>query len=736
MKFIPRLIKLVFSLLLIAACSTQVPPEPVVVVPITVVDESMLEGAIAEALTGTASSSVALTETALAVAGITRTPSPTNTATPLPPSATPTRFVPPTSTFTPSPTETPSITPFPTNTPPVEVVPVAGQIRVIHAWRSEDSLPVDVFIDDMPIALGLDTGEFTPYLGVGENRTVRVLIIPPANRRFDSALNQQIVTQADPIVDQLVTVPEGGSVSVILMDTDEGQIALVVEEDLSSLSTGQSRVSFAHAHPDLIRVDVVDAERQLSLVQDIGWGEWVGPFDLNNGQLIVELADTDFPDQILVPPVSASLDSHVNYLLVLMPGLDYLRTTFSTEMLVIPTGTRMTQTDIPLRIVNAAPNIGPFNVRFQQSFRVTGLPVGEMTVPLPFSNEGGELLIIDMNERVVGRLQMPDWRDGANARTEKIMLVVDLPPEDIDEDARDPERVSLQVFERLPRSSSVLANLRLLHGLTGATQTLDLDIRATNPEQIDNPIGVPQITQSDLAWSRIAQTIGFGEASPYITRASNIFDVQVVLSSTGGVQATLSRLALLPGGVYDILAVPGAGVGVTRLLVVQPDPQISILGARQGDPEVVEAIVQATLTAAAPNVTATQSVAISPTPTISPVPTNTPRPSNTPRVKPPSLAVIPAPPNAAFGSLILNAENLKPNSFYSINLDNGAIAATGRTTAEGTVVTSVELPAALSSGPHVVRLCVDCESGGANQELIAAFVAADPQTTPTPTLER
>jgi hypothetical protein len=293
----------------------------------------------------------------------------------------------------------------------------------------------------------------------------------------------------------------------------------------------------------------------------------------------------------------------------------------------------------------------------------------------------------------------------------------------------------MHFFDRLPRSSSVLANMRLIHGLTGATQTLDLDIRATNPQAIDNPIGVPPVTESDLAWSPIAQTIGFGQTSPYVTRAANIFDLQVVLSSTGGVQATLSRLALLPGGVYDILAVPGPGVGVTRLLVVQPDPQISLLGARQGDPEVVSAIVNATLTAAAPNVTATQLVANSPTPTVSPVPTNTPRPSNTPRVKTPTLTVNPAPPNAAYGSFILNAENFRPNSTYTINLDSSPVLLSGRTSAEGTAAVVVEIPFDLAPGPHVARICVECESGGANEEALAVFVAAAPRTTPTATLE-
>jgi hypothetical protein len=76
----------------IVACMPQVPPSPQVQVVVTVInaDEGLIEGAVAQALTGTASSSVALTETALAVAGVTLTPTSTSTATatPLPPTAT------------------------------------------------------------------------------------------------------------------------------------------------------------------------------------------------------------------------------------------------------------------------------------------------------------------------------------------------------------------------------------------------------------------------------------------------------------------------------------------------------------------------------------------------------------------------------------------------------------------------------------------------------------------------
>jgi hypothetical protein len=718
----------------LAGClPAPVPPSPNIEVVVTVVDQAALGDAVAQALTATASSGVALTETALAAAGITLTPTPTPTATVTLPPPTETPYVPPTPTPTPLPSATPTITPLPTNTPLAEVESVNGQIRVVHAWRSPDSTPVDVFINDLPIALGLDIGDATTYQSIGEPRTARITLIPPAYRTFDQTQGGDVVIRQAPLVDILVDVPVGSSFTVALVDLSGRPEGLIIPENMAPLATGEARVTLVQANPNLIRVDAQEPLRDVVLARNMQPGSIVGAFDVKSGNMALQLLDTEFPDQILVTLSGLPLNTNTHYLLILVPGLDFRRLNFATEMLVFASGTRLTPADTPVRFVNAAPKAGPITILYQGNFIVTGLGVGEMTVPLPVSRQQGSLTVLNASDQGLLTIPLGDW---TRPHDEKIIVISDLPEALINREIDQPTTVELRVFEREPRSSRALANLRLIHALTGATQTLDLEIRATDPRRIDNPIGIPLAAQTDLNWSRIVRNISFGEASDYVTRASNIFDLRVSLSSTGGVQASLDRLPLLPGGTYDVLVVPGPGVGVTRLLVLEPSPQVTILGTRQGDPEVIAEIVAATLTAAAPNaVTATLAAPQSPTPTISPVPTNTPRPSSTPRVSVPTVSVYPAPPNAvaANGILIVQGQHFAPNTRYTININSEPTLLSGSVGPEGDIALPVTLPGQLPPGPHVIRVCADCREGGAQQEALAVFIVADPRITPSAT---
>ena len=148
---------LIFLIGLFAACMPSVPSSaPRVEVAVTLVDEAMLEDAVAEALTATAASDVAATERALATAGITLTPTSTPTSSP---TATETPFLSPTPTNTPTETATPTYTPFPSNTPNPETEAVSGQIRVVHGWRgNQGAVPLDVLFVYKPIAFGLAPG--------------------------------------------------------------------------------------------------------------------------------------------------------------------------------------------------------------------------------------------------------------------------------------------------------------------------------------------------------------------------------------------------------------------------------------------------------------------------------------------------------------------------------------------------------------------------------------------------
>lgn len=724
---------LIFLIGLFAACMPSVPSSaPRVEVAVTLVDEAMLEDAVAEALTATAASDVAATERALATAGITLTPTSTPTSSP---TATETPFLSPTPTNTPTETSTPTYTPFPSNTPNPETEAVSGQIRVVHGWRgNQGPVPLDVFIDNTPIAFGLAPGDYTPYYSIEGMRTIRLTVMQPAARSTNPAAQSESMTQRPPVIDQRIEVPEGSSITVAVAEYDgdtSAPEAWVFHEDISPLETGQARLTIAHMNPGLLRFDVQNVDDGLVIGRNMDVGQHRGPFDLPVGNLTLEFYDSEIPTQVLLPSTTVAMENYTNYLVMLIPGSSAATQAFSTQVLVVPGMTRLTPADVPVRFVNAAPNIGPISIEYQGIELVRSLGVGEVTLPLPVSQQGGDLRVLNLEDRTMATLVLPVEQE--RATLDRLMVISDLGEEAVnnEESATLPGRVT--VYHRERPDSLALASLRLIHALTGATQTLDLEIRATNPSNIDNPIGIPQAAESDLAWSRITRNISLGEVSDYVARASNVFDMRVALSVSGSVQATVERQVLLPGGVYDVIAVPGRITGSTRLLVIGPEPQVSILGARRGDPEVVQQIVDATLTAVAPNETTTVVAPSTPTPTISPVPTNTPRPSSTPRVQPPSLQVNPAPPNAASGSFILIGRNFAPNTRYSISLDNSGALFTGLVSAEGEIALTVNLPPGTVPGPHVVRVCADCREGGRQQEALTAFIVADPRTTATPT---
>src|SRR5690606_714612 len=160
-------------------------------------------------------------------------------------------------------------------------------------------------------------------------------------------------------------------------------------------------------------------------------------------------------------------------------------------------------------------------------------------------------------------------------------------------------------FEGTPPSLT-RSNVRLIHGLTGVTRTLDLEIRSTNPTIITNAVGVPQSQQGDTSWSPVVQNISFATASNYTVRTPNLFDVRLVLSGSTTAQAQIPNLQLLPGGIYDFIALPGGTAqGVARLLLLQPEVQITAFGVDQSDPAIIQEQVESILTASAPAVTVT-----------------------------------------------------------------------------------------------------------------------------------
>jgi hypothetical protein len=97
---------------------------------------------------------------------------------------------------------------------------------------------------------------------------------------------------------------------------------------------------------------------------------------------------------------------------------------------------------------------------------------------------------------------------------------------------------------------------------------------------------------------------------------------------------------------------------------------------------------------------------------------------------------VPAPPNAARGTLTLIGHEFPPESEFSLSIDTNATLLTGLIDEGGEFSLVLDLPAELVPGPHVLRVCVDCRSGGTELETLANFVVADPavesSATPTP----
>lgn len=719
---------LLSAALAIAACQPTIPPLPDITVVITAVDdETALAAAVAGALTATAQRQAQLTETALALGGITLTPTATftPTLTPLPPTATP--FLSPTPTPTPTNTTTPTLAPLPTNTPaPSEILSSdsPGRLRVLHALRRSGLAPVEVYVDDVRIAHGLAFGADSGYVAVA-NPSVRV-VVRPVMTPGDTPASQP----APPLVSAVVNVGRGTSVSLVLADM--GQLTpslIVVREDTTPLRTRYARLTMLQANSSLLRFNALAFDLPGALVYNMAFGDQVGPFDLPAGNYTVNLYDADVPDQLITVLSGLRLDSYVNHLLVFVPAANLAgqasQLDESTDYLLFTGSAGRAQGDVAVTFVNAAPSAGAVRITVDDSVLVSSLPVGERTVALPLSQQGGVVLI----ENTAGENLYLGSLGPFNTPNQRIVAIMDPP----NPAAGRTVQVQPAVFTMDAPRSAARAAVRLIHALSGTNRTLDLELRAASRVEIESIFGVPPGQQESAAYAPAVQGVRLGTASEYVGRVPAVFDVRVVLSGTQSVQDALTSVQLLAGGVYDFVIVPGETPGVARLLLIQPDVQVAGPGLNRGDPQVVREQVEIALTALAPVVTPTSTAARTATPTNSPVPTNTPRPSNTPSWPPPSLLVDPAPPNAAVDSFVLTGQNLRPDSRYTISLAGGPEELSGSTDPTGSFSRIVSIPLGLRPGAYTVRVCVDCRAGGANQEVFAVFVVADRARTPTAT---
>jgi hypothetical protein len=696
--------------ILAAACDSTIPTVPPITVFVTAVDDTTaLADGVAQALTGTAFNSAGLTETQFARQGITLTPTPTATATatPLPPTVT--SQLAPSASYTPSKTPTATFAPFPTNVfvtddPAQTDSQGAARLRVLNAWvdnSSEGSRQVDVYINEVRVAHALDVRQGTAYQRVTAG-TSRVSLYPVQS-------DPAVQLGNPPLLSQTVNVSTGASVSLVIADLGQGMSLVPVLEDSSPLSSGMSRLTLLQANPSLLEVNVLVPSARRVLASDLPSAGIVGPIDLPRDQYRLELYDSVTPELLVTDVNNVNLIGQVNHLLVFVPPPP--DGTGLTDTILFTGSTRLVETDVNVRFINAASDTGTLSFAWEGRTQIPLLGVGSASVAVPLSGMSTVIDIINPQGTGIDQLQLGPWP--SSQRNDKMVVLLNSDTS--------LSGLGSATFSQDAPTSPIRANVRLINALP---DTVPLALQ----------VSVPGATteQGGSAWEVLVANVRYGESSDYAGRAPGLYDVRVVLTGTSTEIAILPQLQLLAGGTYQFIVVPGTEQGRASLLLIQPEVQVGLVSAQAG-PDVLSEVVNATLTAMVTPDADTPTPVRTPTSTVTPVPTNTPHPTNTPSVPPPALLIDPAPPNAASGAFTVVAVNFAPGERYSIRLDNERELQTGRTDEEGNLVGVVNLPANTTPGPHIVQLCVDCGLDGLQQVEFAVIIVADPNATATPT---
>jgi hypothetical protein len=704
----PYILMFVAILVLMAACETNI-PDPVVIVEITAVDDTTaLAIGVADALTSTAMNPIGLTETELARLGYTLTPTPSQTPIPSPAVVTATPLPGASPTFTPSVTPTPTYAPLPTNvalSPNItEENQPAGRLRIANAWIGETApvdARVDVYVNDARIARALDVRQVTAYQQVAAG-AVRV------------DLHSATAADDRPLVGLTVPIPAGGSVSLVVVDLGSGLVLIPVLEDVTPLPTGMSRLTVFQANPLLLESNLVFPQIQRELIRNLQTGQIIGPFDLPSDNYRLEFYDSFTPDALVGELPDVNLTGQVNHLMVLVPASSDTLTV--TDQIVFTSSTRLVDTDVNARFINAANQVGTVSVAWDGRVQLPNLQVGNISVPIPISSLGITLNVTNSNGNEVAAAPFGPWPP-----TDGDKIVVMLNGTGIQESSV----TNIAVFSQNPSPSPIRANLRLINALPD-TVPLSLQtslVASSAAAQGGEPTPMP--------WEVVVANVSYGQPSNYSGRAPNLYEVRVVLTGTDTAIAAVGQFQLLAGGTYDFIVVPGSEPGSAELLVVQPDVQPG--SASVQDPEVLQEIVAATLTAMVTPNANTPTPIRTPTTTITPVPTNTVHPTNTPSILPSELIIDPAPPNTAVGTFTVLGINFVPEARYTVNLDGGPIIRNGTVNPDGTLLVAIPLPANISPGPHIVGICVDCRVGGTPQAVYGVVIVAGPNITPSPT---
>lgn len=734
LAWVHTLLLTTFLLLVVTACETGDLPPITVVVPITAVeDQGAVDNAVNATLTSIAEVAFGQTATVVAQGGITYTPSATFTPS-ITPTPTPTRIITNTPTPRPSETATPTFAPIDTNTPQPVALADTAWIRVLHAYRDlelavDQGSPVDVYINDQRVQRALTSGAETNYLQVVPG-TIRVTL-----RLVDDFLS---IAPEEPLISQTFEVPPGSTTAVIIRNelVGENQVRLgmlPLREDVAGLGTGRSRLTLVHSNPELLPVNAILSDRRQALAYNFLVGQIVGPLDAPAGEMTIDLFDSQFPDQYITSLPTINLSSYRTYIVVLSPyrGAEARL----TDSWVFSGNTRISRGEVFARFIHAADTLGPFSVNLNQQTIFTELLPGQISDPVPVSASGNLLSLSNRAGAEVavsceGPLLGP-WEAATEVDSDKLILITTVT------DGAGVVSACVNTLSLNPSRSAINANLRLINMLPNSVP-LSLQVRPFRTEQVQDAQGVitvQEIGEDRNPWVTLTDTaVRLGGASDYLARVPATYDIRIVPAGTANTLTSLESVQLNPGGVYDLIVLPGADAGSARLVVVQPQVQVTNLAINEGDPTAIAEAVAATLTSAAPRVTSTPTPATTPTATPTPVLTNTPRPTSTPNVLPPSISVDVVPPDQVIGGVFtINGINFSPERRVVVTLDSsGDQIAEGRVLPNGAFTLEVTLPTDVPPGPQSLRVTV-IRPDGQQQVAYALILVAAPGVTPSPT---
>ncbi|MBL8165758.1 MAG: DUF4397 domain-containing protein [Anaerolineae bacterium] len=710
--------------LILTACDPTLPEMPVITVVITAVDDTdALAAAVTQAVGATTQFNEGQTATVMAQGGVTLTPSitptPTTTYTP-----SPTRFFTATPTPVPTETATPTFAPYQPNTPAPLQDPTSAWLRVIHAWRDPGSLAtvqneVDVYINEGRVQRSLALAGQTNYYAV-QPGAQRVTI-----RSVDQDVSGQVLTP--PIVSGVVEVAPGGVVTVALVNQGKGPELVPLVEDPAPLPAGSARLTVLNANNVLLPVNLLLPRAERALAYNFAPAGLVGPFDVPSGRYIIDLYDAEEPEQQVQPLPEIELSNRVSYILVLIPPATTLDN--QTSSLLFSGATRLITTDLNARFINAAPSVGPISIAIDGVSQLAAFEVGAVSPVVPISSLGPRLLINSLQGQQLFLGNIGPWTLPEEQTSDKLVILFDRGGVGAE------AALDVRVISQYAPPSAINANIRLIHALPN-TLPLQLEIRPirtrTELNQLNTPVLSP-VGENEIPWITVSRA-EFAQIGAYASRTPDLYSVRVRLEGSPSVIGSINNVQMRAGGTYDFAVVPGTGADSARIVLFQPNVQLTDLLAGEGNATAVFEAVAATLTAQAPEVTSTPTRAVTPTATRTPVPTNTPRPSNTPDLLPPVLRVEPAPPNTTPRTVLLLGDHFAPGAVFTVNLvGDQAVIFQGEVSGDGTINTSFDLPEGLPPGAIVLRLCADCTPRGVNQEQFAIVLVADPNVTPTVT---